>query len=361
MMSRVLVTRISAVPVSRLAVAATILAAAVSPLYLSPFANYRLSLVLLYAVAGLGLHLLIGMTGQISLGHGAFVALGAYAAAIGTREFNVNYLLVLVVAGPLGWCMGWLIGRPALRLHGMGLALVTLGLALVTPSIIKRTDDWTQGQEGIVVAAGDPPQWVSLERDQWIYYVCLTCVLVATVVAARLSSGPAGRALTGIRQHPTATQTLGVDTQALRSRVFSTSAAMATVAGVLYAYVVQFVSPDVFGLTLAIALITLVVVGGLGSTLGVFLGAAFIVYLPDYAARFNPSAPDLSYGLALTLGLLFLPTGFAGVIKAVVKSTRLPGRPPGGFQRKQKRNEGDEESRLSRRGAESLPIARADL
>ena len=287
-----------------------------APLSSAPYVNFDRSMVMVFTIVGLGLNLLTGFTGQISLGHGAFFALGAYTAAILINELDWHYLSVVPVVAVLVWVLGYLIGRPILRLHGLQLALVTMALALVTPSVIKRFDHVTNGQEGIGLDIATPPGWTGLDRDQWVYYLCLTAVVLALVVSRRLSSGRVGRSLVAIRDNEPVASTLGIRSATTKTYVFALSAAFAGVAGVMYTYVVQFVAPDAFGLTLAVAFITLIVVGGLGSTYGAIFGAIFVVYVPDLAGELNQSAAGLSYGMALVVFMFVLPFGMTGLVRA---------------------------------------------
>ncbi|MBM9467814.1 branched-chain amino acid ABC transporter permease [Nakamurella leprariae] len=288
-----------------------------APLVSPSYSNTQMAMVCVYAVAGLGLHLLTGMTGLISLGHGFFFAVGAYTAAIlsGTQGWPVP--VSFVVAAALGWLLGFLFGLPALRLSPLALSQVTLALALITPSLIKRLDFMTNGSAGLSVDVGDPPAWSGLDKDQWILYICLLIALVAYLVTLALSRGRTGRAMKGLRDNLPVATTLGVRATTTKSFVFATSAAFAAVGGVLYTLVIQYVGADAFGLTFAIALITVIVVGGLGSVPGVILGAVFVVFVPSWASEVSPSASGLIYGVALVVFMFVLPGGVIGVLRAI--------------------------------------------
>ncbi len=288
---------------------------AYSPLISAPYINFERSMVMIYLVVGLGLNLLTGYTGQISLGHGAFFALGAYLAAITTGKLGWHYAIAFPLVAVMSWFLGYFVGRPALRLQGLQLALVTLALALVTPSIIKRFDTFTKGQEGLNLNTAHPPTWIGLERDQWTYYLCLLFVVIALLLTHRLATGRVGRSLMAIRDNEPVAATLGVRAATVKTQIFALSTAFAGVAGVLYAYVVQFVAPDAFGLTLAIAFITLIVVGGLGSTFGTIFGALFVVYVPNLTSEISESAAGLSYGVALVLFMFILPFGIISFVR----------------------------------------------
>ncbi|NYG59755.1 branched-chain amino acid transport system permease protein [Nocardioides daedukensis] len=289
------------------------------PMVSAPYVNFDRSMVLVFVVVGLGLNLLTGLTGQISLGHGAFFALGAYLSATLVNEYAWNYLAVVPLAAVVAWALGYLVGRPVLRFSGLQLALVTLSLALITPSIIKAFDDITHGQEGIILDTAEPPGAVGLERDQWVYYLCLAAAIATYVVCQRLASGRVGRSLIAIRDNETVGATLGVRAAVIKTRVFALSTALAGVAGVLYTWVVQFVGPDAFGLTLAITFIILIVVGGLGAMPGVVFGALFVVYVPTYTASLDQSAAGLSFGVALLFFMFLLPTGVIGLVRVIAR------------------------------------------
>ncbi|WP_204163858.1 branched-chain amino acid ABC transporter permease [Nocardioides solisilvae] len=301
--------------------------AALLPLYVQPYVNFDLSMVMIYAIVGMGLNLLTGFNGQISLGHSAFFATGAYVAAVAIQD-GWHYLAVLPVAVVVTFVLGYLFGLPALRLQGLQLALVTLALAIVTPSAIKRLDDFTKGQEGINLYTAQPPEWTGLERDQWVYLLCLVGVLVAWILTRRLSTGRIGRSLVAVRDNETVARTLGVRSSRTKTMVFAISAAYTGVGGVLYVYVVQFVGPDSFGLVMAIAFISLIVVGGLGTISGAVFGAFFITYVPEWTAGINQAAAGMVYGLSLIIFMFVMPFGIAGLARAALRPVvdRVPGK-----------------------------------
>lgn len=289
-------------------------ALAVTPLIMAPTTNLNLSMVMVYAMVGMGLNLLTGNCGQISLGHSAFFALGAYIAAVGIQA-GFHYLAVLPLAAVVCFAVGYLFGIPALRLQGLHLALITLGLALVTPALIKRLDGVTSGQEGISVVIA-PKDGLPLEADQRWYYLCLIVVAVGFIAARRLSSGRIGRSLIAVRDNEMAAETTGIRASRVKTTVFGISASYAGLGGVLYVYVVQFVGPDSFGLTMAIAFITMIVVGGLGSVTGAILGAFFIQYMPMWTSGINQAAAGVTYGVVLIAAMFVMPFGIVGLFRA---------------------------------------------
>jgi branched-chain amino acid transport system permease protein len=299
------------------------------------FKNYRVfqfNLVLVYAVAILGLNLLTGFNGQISLGHGAFYAFGAYTAAVMMDRMGAPYWTTLPVAALVCFCFGFLIGFPALRLAGHYLALATFALALAVPQLLKykNIEGWTGGVQGIVLSKPEPP--FSFEflgqpfsQDRWLYFFTLLVAAIMFLLAWNLLRGRVGRALIAIRDHPIAATAMGINLPMFKSLTFGVSAAFTGVAGALGAIVVAFVSPDSFTVQLSIFLLVGLVVGGLASIPGAIFGAIFIQFVPNIADQISKSAPSAIYGVLL-IGLMYLmPTGVMGMVRTAW--ARVRGRP----------------------------------
>src|SRR5215475_1685644 len=190
----------------------TILAiAATLPFTMSNFRLFQFTQVLIYAIALMGLNMLTGYNGQISLGHGAFYAIGAYTGAIMMDRWNIAYGWTIPAAGLLCLVVGFLFGRPALRLEGLYLALATFSLALGVPQILKYFEHWTGGSQGIVLSKPDAPFGLRLNPDQWLYFVTLAVLIVMFVLAWNLLRGRVGRAIVAIRDNPLAAEAMGVD------------------------------------------------------------------------------------------------------------------------------------------------------
>src|SRR3989441_7743982 len=203
------------------------------PFIVSNYRTFQLTLVLVYAIALLGLNVLTGYNGQISLGHGAFYALGAYTTAIMIDRWNIAYGWTIPVAGLLCLVVGFLFGIPALRLEGLYLALATFSLALAVPQILKYFEHWTGGSQGIVLNKPDAPFGLKLSSDQWLYFVTLGVLLVLFVLAANLLARRTGRAIVAIRDNPIAAHAMGVNNALYKSLTFGVSAAYTGVAGAL--------------------------------------------------------------------------------------------------------------------------------
>jgi branched-chain amino acid transport system permease protein len=301
-----------------------ILAAAVLPFLISDYRVFQLTLVLIYAIALLGLNILTGYNGQISLGHGAFYALGAYATAIMIEKFGVPYWAAVPAAGLLCLVVGFLFGLPLLRLEGLYFALATFALGVSMPQLLKykHLESLTGGVQGLVITKPDPPFGLLLSQDQWLYLFTLAVAVFMFFLGWNLLRGRVGRALLAIRDRPVAAKAMGVNLSLYKSSAFGVSALYTGVAGALSAIAVQFVAPDSFSIFLSISLLVGIVIGGLASISGAIYGALFIQFIPNVADHISKSAPWAIYGLFL-IGFVFLmPDGVAGAIRIVSMKLR---------------------------------------
>jgi branched-chain amino acid transport system permease protein len=289
-------------------------AACVLPFILPGYMVFQLTMVMSYALALLGLNLLTGFNGQISLGHGAFFALGAYAAAVLMEQAGWPYWATLPVAALLGGVIGYLFGLPALKLDGVYLALATFALGVATPQLLKYKglEAWTGGSQGLVLMKPEAPWGLPLDGDQWLYFFCLAVVLALFAIAHNLLRGAVGLKLVAVRDHPIAAQAMGVDNARVKTITFGISAAYTSVGGASSAVVVQFVAPDSFSVFLSISLLVGAVVGGLSSLSGALYGALFIQFVPQFAEQISKAAPWAVYGAILLALMLVWPTGAAG-------------------------------------------------
>jgi len=310
----------------RFAATLAVLACALAfPFLASGYHLYQGAQVLILAIALLGLNLLTGFNGQISLGHGAFFAIGGYGAAILTAKFGAPYWLAIPIASLVCFGAGFLFGFPALRFGGLYLALATFALAVATPQILayKGFDAYTGGSQGVTLVKPHAPFGLPLNADQWLYLVCLFCAAFLYWAVRNLASGRIGRALIAIRDQPIAAEAMGVDAALYKTTCFGVSALYAGVAGGLSAVAVGFVSPESFELPLSFAFLVGIVVGGLASLGGVIFGALFIEFVPNLAdqltVNFGESAkalPGAIYGVLLILVMFLMPTGAAGAARA---------------------------------------------
>jgi branched-chain amino acid transport system permease protein len=297
-------------------IAAVALAVALAlPFTLTNFRLFQFSQVYIYAIALLGLNILTGFNGQISLGHGAFYAVGAYTTAIMMDQWSVPYGLTIPVAGVICLVAGFLFGVPALRLEGLYLALATFALALAVPQILKYFEHWTGGSQGIVLSKPNAPWGLKLNPDQWLYFLTLAVLVVLFLLAANLLRGRTGRAIVAIRDNAIAAQSMGVNTALYKSLTFGVSAAYTGVAGALSAVTVAYVAPDSFDVFRSITFLVGIVIGGLASISGAIFGAFFIQFVPNWAQDISKAAPWAIYGVFLIGFMYAMPRGIAGSIR----------------------------------------------
>jgi branched-chain amino acid transport system permease protein len=296
-------------------VAVVLAVALVLPLFVSNFRLFQFTQVGIYAIALLGLNMLTGYNGQISLGHGAFYALGAYTSAIMIDRWEVPYPLTIVAAGLVCLVVGFLFGITALRLEGLYLALATFALALAVPQILKYFEHWTGGSQGIVLSKPNPPWGLKVSPDQWLYLFTLAILVVLFVLAQNLLGSRTGRAIVAIRDNPIAAEAMGVNTALYKSLTFGVSAAYTGVAGGLSALVIAFVAPDAFNVFLSITLLVGIVIGGLASISGAVYGALFVQFVPNWAQDISKAAPWAIYGLFLIVFMYVMPRGIAGALR----------------------------------------------
>jgi branched-chain amino acid transport system permease protein len=303
-----------------ISLAVVLLAACALPLLVSNYRVFQFTLVLVYAIALLGLNLLTGYNGQISLGHGAFYAIGAYCAAILMDKFGVPYWATLPAAGAVCLVVGFLFGLPALRLEGLYLALATFALGVSMPQLLKyhQLEKWTGGVQGIVIVKPDPPFGLPLNPDQWLYYFTLAVLILMFVLAWNLLRGRVGRALIAIRDHHTAAEAMGINTALYKSLTFGVSAMYTGIAGALGAIAIQFVAPDSFNIFLSITFLVGIVIGGLASISGAIYGALFIQFVPNIADQISKAAPWAIFGIFLLGFVYVMPFGVAGAIRILM-------------------------------------------
>ena len=287
------------------------------------FAEYwlaQLTFVLIYGIAGLGLMLLAGFTGQFSIGHAAFLGAGAYTQAVLTN-MGWPFPIALVAAGLLSAVVGVIVGLPALRVKGIYLGIATLSFGFIVEEILARWDSVTGGNSGIQVKPPEMFGW-TLGSGSSFYFLCLVVAVVATLAILNLLRSPTGRAFVAIRDSEISAQSMGIQLARYKTLSFALSAALAGVAGALYAHKLRFISPDQFDILQSIDLLLLVVIGGLGSVHGAFLGAIFLIsmpqlislskgYLPDVIGQ-APGLQAVVYGAVLIGFVLFEPLGLYG-------------------------------------------------
>ena len=306
-------------------VAVLIAIACVLPFVVSNYRTFQLTLVLVYAIALLGLNILTGYNGQISLGHGAFYAIGAYTAAVLMDRLGAPYWATIPAAGAVCLVAGFLFGLPALRLEGLYLALATFALGVSMPQLLKyhHLEKWTGGVQGIVIAKPEPPAFLreaglQMNSDQWLYFFALAVTVVMFVLGWNLLRGRVGRALIAIRDQHIAAEAMGINNALYKSLAFGVSAMYTGVAGALGAIAVQYVAPDSFTIFLSLVFLVGIVVGGLASISGALYGALFIQFVPNVADEISKAAPWAIFGLFLIGFVYLMPSGVAGAVRMLL-------------------------------------------
>ncbi len=273
-----------------------------------------LILCCLNAIIVVGLNLLLGFAGQISLGHGAFYGLGAYATAIATTTWAMPVWAGLLFGVALAAAVAWILGIPALKLSGHYLAMATLGFGIIVYILLNETVELTGGPSGFIgIPVLDLFGW-QIVGDLPYYYLTATSLALVVLASSNLVHSRLGRALMAIHTSEKAAQAAGVDIARYKLFVFVLSGAFAGLAGVLYAHYLSFIAPSSFGFMFSVELIVMVVLGGMGSIPGAVAGAFFLTMLPEFLRVFE-DIEVLLFGLILILGMMFLPGGLAGGVK----------------------------------------------
>jgi len=274
---------------------------AIAPFVLSSYMVSQLVFVCIYATVGVALLILTGFTGQASLGHAAFLAIGAYTAAY-LQQFNVPFPVYFLAAGLLTGVIGAIVGFPALRLQGIYLVIATISFAFIVEEILARWESVTHGNEGMRVKT---IEWLGTQvsRDSPAFYFLCLAVLILTIVGAlNLLRSPTGRAFIAIRDSETAARSMGINVSLYKVKSFAISAAITGFAGVLFAHKLSFISPEMFTLQLSIEFIIVILIGGTFSLHGAVLGAIFIVMIDPFLTYLKDDMPGLIGGIAAALG-----------------------------------------------------------
>jgi branched-chain amino acid transport system permease protein len=290
------------------------------PLLLGEFYVGELGAVFIFAIAGVGLMLLVGYTGLISLGNAAFLGIGAYANAILLKQ-GVPFLITLPAAGVITACFGIAVGLPTLRMSGLYLAIATLAFGSIVGTVLQKWDSLTGGFDGFAV----PTPYIfgiPIQTATGIYYVSLAVLVLVLWLSVNMLRTPIGRAMVAIRDSEISAQSMGIHLARYKTFAFAISAFMTGLAGALFAHYVRFLAPDSFDVLLSVQFVTIVFVGGLGSLHGAILGALFVRLLPQAIAivrddlpwgigRMPGLEPSL-FGLVLVLVIVFEPGGIYG-------------------------------------------------
>ncbi len=285
------------------------------PAFFPSFLVYQFSIALTYAIAILGLNLLMGFNGQISVAQGVFFAIGAYATAIFITRFDLGYLAALPFAVVISALIGFLVGIPALRMQGLPLAFVTLGLAVLVPPLALKLDWLTKGASGISFPKPVAPTWFPGNQDTFLYEACLLGAAVCVWIARRLLSGDSGRALRAVRDNGLIAESLGINLTAVRLFAFTVSAAYAGFGGWCFALINGFVSPESFQMTMSFNFLAGAIIGGITSISGALIGALFITFIPDWSSEINLAMSGIIYGACLVVMMLVARDGVVGLVR----------------------------------------------
>jgi len=323
-------------------VAAVLVAYAFAPRLVSDFHSRDLAEAGIFFIAIVGLNLLTGYTGQISLGHGALMAVGGYTTAALMVHEHWRDVWTIPLAGLIAGVVGFLIGLPALRLSGLYLAMATFAFAVAMPSLLRKFSGLTGGGQGLRMLEDAPLQITglsgtvtifghSMTQNHFLYYLAWGIGLVGFLIAWLLVRSSVGRTFRAVRDSEVAATSAGINLAWTKTFAFAISGVYAGVAGGLLATQNQIVNPLTFTFLLSIVLLVGTVVGGLGSLPGMVVGAFFVQYLPDLSTHVStaPGVPDFVYGAAIIVVMILLPTGVGGLLKRVARplTTRLYLRP----------------------------------
>ena len=280
---------------------ALFLLALFAPFAVGPYLQSQIVFVFIYAIVGTGLLILAGFAGQVSLGHAAFLAIGAYTTGY-MQRLGVPFVVYLPLAVVLSGAVGALVGFPALRLSGIYLVIATIAFGFIIEEVAARWESVTNGNEGMRIK---PIELfgVTLGREgHAFYYLCLGLLIVVLLLGLNLLRSPTGRAFVAIRDSETAAQSIGVNLAVYKVVAFSISAGMTGLAGCLYAHKLSFISPEMFTLLLSLEFVIVILIGGVGSLHGAVLGSIFVVMVDPFLTFLKDDIPREIGALARALG-----------------------------------------------------------
>ena len=298
------------------------------PLVSPPFTNQTITRIAVFAVAVLGLNVVMGYAGQVSLGQIFFVGVGAYAAAITIRSdwgmalgfwgVVIGFVLAVLLPGVIGL----LVALAAARLRGLAIAMVTIALPIVGVPLAKRMSELTGGSQGISARVFGAPEWTGLDNDQWQYYVVMTIGAVAFALAFFLVRGKYGRAFAIVKENEAVSASMGISPYRYKVLAFTTASMLGGVAGFLYIVALQFTSPDTLSFGHSIELVIATIVGGAGSIVGSIIGGVYYVLVPQLTNAINPNSTAVVQGIVVLVVLFLLPGGLASLPRTIRRVLR---------------------------------------
>lgn len=293
----------------------------VAPLVLPAIANQTLVRIGVYAVAVLGLNIVMGYTGQVNLGQIFFVGLGAYVTAYGVTH-GWNILLVFVAAAVVCGIVGLLVALAAARLGGLAIAMVTIALPIVGVPLAKRLDTFTGGSQGTSAIFSNAPDWSGLFNDQWQYYIVLVVAGTGFVLARRLVRGKYGRAFAVVKGNESVASSMGVSPYWTKVLAFTIASVFGGASGFLYMAAVQYTSPETLSFGHSISLLAAMVIGGAGSIVGSLIGGAYYILVPQLTNAVDPNLTTISQGVILLAVLFLLPDGLVSLPRVIRRLAR---------------------------------------
>lgn len=305
----------NSVPRTAATIAGFVVVAALLPAFLSGFQLQQVSVAISYAIAILGLNLLMGFAGQICLAQGTLFGIGAYVTAILNATYGIHPLAALPAAAAVTALTGLVVGLPALRLQGLQLAIITFGVAAAFPQLLLKLGTWTGGVSGLPIDSLEPPAVLADYPELWLYLVSLGCAGVAAMIVRLVLVGDVGRALRAQRDSSQIAEALGVNLTKTKLWAFAISSALAGLGGGVFAILNGFISPQSFLAPLSITIVIGSIVGGSTSIVGAFVGGLFITFVPTWTSNINLALGNVIYALALIGIMLLARGGVAGLLE----------------------------------------------
>ncbi|MEH7253170.1 branched-chain amino acid ABC transporter permease [Neobacillus niacini] len=290
------------------------------PFIYGSYITYIVSLVGVYYIVSLGLNILTGVAGQLSLGHSGFFAIGAYGTAILTMKAGVPLLFSILISGVVSLLVGAIVGIPSLRVKGLYLAIVTLGLGVIVQKVLLEFTALTEGAAGLLFE-NIHFFGFNLSNETTVFYFILAFCAVFTYLTYSLLNSHTGRALLTVRDNEIVASSLGISVKYYKILAFCISGFYTAIAGGLYAVLVHHLSPEMFSINMSITFLAMIIVGGLGSIGGSLIGTAFYVLLPEMLRNFK-GLEEMIFGFFLLITILFFPKGVWGIVQSI-KRTKL--------------------------------------
>ena len=296
------------------------------PFFLGRFSIFNLNMIAIYAIIAVGLDILLGFTGQVSLCHAAFFAIGGYSYIIFTKAFHLDFIFNLLFAGLATSISGLIVGIPALRLVGIYLAIATMGFGFILEQILLIWNSLTGGATGISVGSITIFS-ITIDSDQKFYFVVMPIAIIMFILARNIINSDTGRSFKAIMDSEVSASTSGINVAQYKIIAFAISSFYAGIAGALYAQYQSFISPETFNIMLSIDFIVMIVIGGMGTIYGAIIGAAFVRFLPEILQTINKMLPGVLndevaflfysaiYGVSMLLFILYIPSGIYGSIR----------------------------------------------